>query len=95
MGRDRGLSKGKKDSFSYQPPVDHYRKTIGKQDYKKSRTELKESKKRAQSKKTTSKTYREIGKMLAVLIAALSLGYFISYVFLTQGISSLWSSPLK
>ncbi|EEC01070.1 conserved hypothetical protein [Ixodes scapularis] len=58
MGRDRGLSKGKKDSFSYQPPVDHYRKTIGKQDYKKSRTELKESKKRAQSKKTTSKTYR-------------------------------------
>lgn len=95
MGRDRGLSKGKKDSFSYQPPVDNYRKTIGKQDYKKSKTELKESKKRAQSKKTTSKTYREIGVMLGLMVVALFVGYFLSYVFLTQDISSLWRSPLK
>uniref|UniRef100_A0A023FNW7 Triple QxxK/R motif-containing protein n=2 Tax=Amblyomma TaxID=6942 RepID=A0A023FNW7_AMBCJ len=88
------MGRARKDSFNNQPPVEAYRKVIGKQDYKKSKSELKESKKRAQSKKTSSKTYKEIATMLGFLLAVLFGGYALSYVFLTGNVPSLWASDI-
>lgn len=51
MGRNR------KDSYS-QLPIDQYRKQIGKQDNKKTKNSLKESKDKALIKKGFSETYK-------------------------------------
>ncbi|XP_075542198.1 uncharacterized protein LOC142576124 isoform X3 [Dermacentor variabilis] len=51
------MGRARKDSFN-QPPVETYRKFIGKHENKKSKSDIKESKKRVQSKKTKSKTYK-------------------------------------
>lgn len=82
------MGRARKDSFN-QPPIETYRKNIGKHDYKKSKSELKESKKRAQSKKTKSKTYREIATILGGLAAVVFAGYALSYLLLTENIPSL------
>ncbi|XP_075542195.1 uncharacterized protein LOC142576124 isoform X1 [Dermacentor variabilis] len=53
------MGRARKDSFN-QPPVETYRKFIGKHENKKSKSDIKESKKRVQSKKTKSKTYKPL-----------------------------------
>lgn len=88
------MGRARKDSFS-QPPVDTYRKHIGKHENKKSKSDIKESKKRVQNKKSKSKTYKEIAAVLGFLIAALFGGYALSYVFLTGSVPSLWASVVK
>lgn len=88
------MGRARKDSFN-QPPVETYRKFIGKHENKKSKSDIKESKKRVQSKKTKSKKYKEIAIMLGFLTAALFGGYALSYVLLTGSVSSLWASVMK
>nr|XP_020462626.1 triple QxxK/R motif-containing protein isoform X2 [Monopterus albus] len=45
---------GKKDANATQLPVDQYRKQIGKQDYKKTKSVLKATRLKAEAKKTSS-----------------------------------------
>ncbi|KAL1424866.1 triple QxxK/R motif-containing protein [Rhipicephalus sanguineus] len=88
------MGRARKDSFN-QPPVDTYRKKIGKHENKKSKSDIKESKKRVQSKNVKSKTYKEIAAILGFLIAVLFGGYTLSYVLLTGSIPSVWASVMK
>ncbi|GFS35731.1 hypothetical protein NPIL_545861 [Nephila pilipes] len=51
------IEMGKKDSKK-DIPLENFRKQIGKQDYKKSKSELKETKARAEAKKSAKHIYR-------------------------------------
>ncbi|PRD28999.1 UNVERIFIED_CONTAM: triqk [Trichonephila clavipes] len=49
---------GKNKDSMKDVPIQNYRKQIGKQDYKKSKTELKEVKARSQAKKCSGSIYK-------------------------------------
>ncbi|GFS35730.1 hypothetical protein NPIL_545862 [Nephila pilipes] len=53
------IEMGKKDSKK-DIPLENFRKQIGKQDYKKSKSELKETKARAEAKKSAKHIYRRV-----------------------------------
>uniref|UniRef100_A0A2R5LBX1 Triple QxxK/R motif-containing protein n=1 Tax=Ornithodoros turicata TaxID=34597 RepID=A0A2R5LBX1_9ACAR len=80
------MARARKDSFNSQPPIDSYRKVIGKQDYKKSKSELQESKKKAQAKKSKPKTYKEIGLIIGCLVAMVLASYTLCYFLLSGSI---------
>lgn len=77
MGRNR------KDSYS-QLPIDQYRKQIGKQDNKKTKNSLKESKDKALIKKGFSETYKEISLIIIALITVTVSVYLLFYLYLAS-----------
>ncbi|XP_067131852.1 triple QxxK/R motif-containing protein-like [Centruroides vittatus] len=77
MGRSR------KDSFN-QLPVDQYRKQIGKQDSRKSKSSLKESRDKALIKKGFGETYKEISLMLTALVTMTISVYLLFYLYLAK-----------
>lgn len=75
---------GRNKDTTHQLPVDHYRKEIGKQDYKKSKAELKDTKLKAQAKKGSGETYKEISIMVGALVAVIGFVYALLYMMLEK-----------
>ncbi|GFQ67410.1 hypothetical protein TNCT_93141 [Trichonephila clavata] len=71
----KNIDMGKNKDSTKVVPIQNYRKQIGKQDYKKSKTELKEVKARSLAKKCSGSVYKEITFMIFVF--TLILGYCI------------------
>ncbi|XP_021017005.1 triple QxxK/R motif-containing protein [Mus caroli] len=78
---------GRKDSSSTKLPVDQYRKQIGKQDYKKTKPILRATKLKAEAKKTAI-GIKEVGLMLAAILALLLAFYAFFYLRLSTNIDS-------
>ncbi|XP_054707196.1 triple QxxK/R motif-containing protein-like [Uloborus diversus] len=72
-----------KDSGNHLP-VDNYRKQIGKQDYKKSKAELKDIKAKAQAKQGLSNTYKDVTIMIGSMVAVIGVIYALLYLFLEK-----------
>ncbi|XP_053323254.1 triple QxxK/R motif-containing protein [Spea bombifrons] len=67
---------GKKDASSSRLPVDQYRKQIGRQDYKKTKSVLRATRLKAEAKKTA------IGiKEVVLILVALSVFLLAAYAF--------------
>ncbi|XP_076330402.1 triple QxxK/R motif-containing protein-like [Tachypleus tridentatus] len=77
------MARNRKDSGG-QLPIESYRKQIGKQDYKKAKTELKEARKKAQAKQTTGARYKEVSLMVVALLILVISVYLIFYLFLVR-----------
>ncbi|XP_041663975.1 triple QxxK/R motif-containing protein [Cheilinus undulatus] len=58
---------GKKDAGATKLPVDQYRKQIGKQDYKKTKSALKATRLKAEAKKTSS-GFRDAFLVIAAIL---------------------------
>ncbi|GFX04065.1 hypothetical protein TNCV_3972141 [Trichonephila clavipes] len=67
---------GKNKDSMKDVPIQNYRKQIGKQDYKKSKTELKEVKARSQAKKCSGSIYKEITFMIFLFTFILGFIYY-------------------
>ncbi|NP_001165272.1 triple QxxK/R motif-containing protein [Mus musculus] len=78
---------GRKDSSNTKLPVDQYRKQIGKQDYKKTKPILRATKLKAEAKKTAI-GIKEVGLMLAAILALLLAFYAFFYLRLSTNIDS-------
>lgn len=75
---------GKNKDTTSVSPVENYRKQIGKQDYKKSKAELKETKAKAQAKEGLVETYRDIFVMIGSLVAVIGVIYALLYIYLDK-----------
>ncbi|XP_042902564.1 triple QxxK/R motif-containing protein [Parasteatoda tepidariorum] len=78
------MGKNTTKDTSHALPVESYRKQIGKQDYKKSKSELKEAKARAQAKKGISSFYKDVAVMIGALAAVIGVLYTALYYFLEK-----------
>ncbi|XP_028727436.1 triple QxxK/R motif-containing protein isoform X2 [Peromyscus leucopus] len=78
---------GRKDSSTTKLPVDQYRKQIGKQDYKKTKPILRATKLKAEAKKTAL-GMKEVGLMLAAILALLLAFYAFFYLRLSTNSDS-------
>ncbi|XP_038580564.1 triple QxxK/R motif-containing protein [Micropterus salmoides] len=74
---------GKKDASATRLPVDQYRKQIGKQDYKKTKSVLKATRLKAEAKKNSS-GFRDA----FLVIAAILLFVFCVYAFFYLNLST-------
>uniref|UniRef100_G1QQX8 Triple QxxK/R motif-containing protein n=1 Tax=Nomascus leucogenys TaxID=61853 RepID=G1QQX8_NOMLE len=70
---------GRKDASTIKLPVDQYRKQIGKQDYKKTKPILRQS-------KENSIGIKEVGLVLAAILALLLAFYAFFYLRLTTDV---------
>jgi len=75
---------GKKESQGNQSMVDRYRKNIGKQDYKKSKHEVKESVNKAQMKRSAKQIYQELSLMVGAMLFVFFFLYAVFYLILTK-----------
>ncbi|XP_043921391.1 triple QxxK/R motif-containing protein [Protopterus annectens] len=73
---------GKKDAFSSKTPIDQYRKQIGKQDYKKTKSALKETRLKVEAKKQAPGIKDVIIVIAAVL--AVVLVFYSLFLYLTN-----------
>ena len=64
MARSGGLGGGGRGKDSYVPPIDMYRRKIGKQDSKKEKVHLKEVKLKQEAKEMAPRAYREAVRSL-------------------------------
>ncbi|KAM5281705.1 triple QxxK/R motif-containing protein [Ctenodactylus gundi] len=78
---------GRKDASSVKLPVDQYRKQIGKQDYKKTKPILRATKLKAEAKKTAV-GIKEVGLVLAAILALLLVFYTLFYLRLSTDTDS-------
>ncbi|CAL9691458.1 unnamed protein product [Knipowitschia caucasica] len=67
---------GKKDASATKLPVDQYRKQIGKQDYKKTKSFLKATRLKAEAKKSSSGFRDALLVVLAILVLVLCVYAF-------------------
>ncbi|KAL4629955.1 triple QxxK/R motif-containing protein [Arapaima gigas] len=67
---------GKKDATASRLPVDQYRKEIGKQDYKKSKSALRATRLKAEAKRNASGFRDTVLVIVAVLVFLLSVYAF-------------------
>lgn len=67
---------GKKDASATKLPVDQYRKQIGKQDYKKTKSALKATRLKAEAKKSSSGLRDAFLVVAAILIFVLCIYAF-------------------
>ncbi|XP_078253320.1 triple QxxK/R motif-containing protein [Rhinoraja longicauda] len=68
---------GRKDASASKTPIDHYRKQIGKQDYKKTKSVLKATRLKAEAKKTAPGIKDVILIVVAILILLVAVyGFF-------------------
>ncbi|KAM8883906.1 triple QxxK/R motif-containing protein [Synchiropus picturatus] len=74
---------GRKDASATKLPVDQYRKQIGKQDYKKTKTVLKATRLKAEAKKNTS-GFRDA----FLVVAAILLFFLCIYAFFYLNLST-------
>ncbi|GFY67904.1 hypothetical protein TNIN_471181 [Trichonephila inaurata madagascariensis] len=79
---------GKNKDSTKDVPIQNYRKQIGKQDYKKSKTELKEVKARAQAKKCSGSVYK-----IRVFLSNKGDYFYYFYTHNDFGIRILYSLP--
>ncbi|KAF8764807.1 hypothetical protein HNY73_022853 [Argiope bruennichi] len=63
-------------------PVENYRKQIGKQDYKKSKAELKKTKAQAQAKKEGPTLYRDMAILVFGIAFVMGVVYFFLFLYL-------------
>jgi len=68
---------------AHRPPIDQYRKQIGKQDVRKSKSDLKETKKRAQAKKCMFSSYKDVGLMIGAMAVVVFTIYALLYFLLS------------
>ncbi|KAK3855476.1 hypothetical protein Pcinc_038129 [Petrolisthes cinctipes] len=66
---------GRKDSQTHSPPIDHYRKQIGKQNKKQVSSKVKELKKQTELKSSSSKIYKDVKVLVGGLAALVLFGY--------------------
>ncbi|XP_073749059.1 triple QxxK/R motif-containing protein isoform X3 [Callorhinus ursinus] len=76
---------GRKDASTIKLPVDQYRKQIGKQDYKKTKPILRATKLKAEAKKTAI-GIKEVGLVLAAILALLLAFYAFFYLRLSTDV---------
>ncbi|KAM5315028.1 triple QxxK/R motif-containing protein isoform 1-T2 [Glossophaga mutica] len=76
---------GRKVAYTIKLPVDQYRKQIGKQDYKKAHLILRATKLKAEAKKTAI-GIKEVGLLLAAILALLLAVYAFFYLRLTADV---------
>uniref|UniRef100_A0A667IKV7 Triple QxxK/R motif-containing protein n=2 Tax=Lynx canadensis TaxID=61383 RepID=A0A667IKV7_LYNCA len=76
---------GRKDASTVKLPVDQYRKQIGKQDYKKTKPILRATKLKAEAKKTAI-GIKEVGLVLAAILALLLAFYAFFYLRLSTDV---------
>lgn len=77
------MGRARKDSTGSNP-VEYYRKQIGKQDVKKSKDHLRDSKNKADMKENAPAIYKDIFLMLGVLIIVFVCIYFVFYAALFE-----------
>ncbi|XP_042362443.1 triple QxxK/R motif-containing protein [Plectropomus leopardus] len=77
---------GKKDASATRLPVDQYRKQIGKQDYKKTKTALKLTRLKAEAKKTSS-GFRDAFLVIAAILFFVLCVYAFFYLNLSTEIN--------
>lgn len=77
MARSRNDSTGSNN-------VDHYRKQIGKQDYKKSKVNLKETKHLSEKKENALTQYKDVSILVATILALCLCVYCILYAMIAQ-----------
>ncbi|KAK5855111.1 hypothetical protein PBY51_005246 [Eleginops maclovinus] len=73
---------GKKDATATRLPVDQYRKQIGKQDYKKTKSDLKLTRLRAEAKKNSS-GFRDAFLVIAAILFFVLCVYAFFYLNLS------------
>ncbi|XP_070703169.1 triple QxxK/R motif-containing protein [Pempheris klunzingeri] len=77
---------GKKDASATRLPVDHYRKQIGKQDYKKTKSVLKATRLKAEAKKNSS-GFRDAFLVIAAILFFVLCVYAFFYLNLSTEIN--------
>ncbi|GAA6229970.1 triple QxxK/R motif-containing protein [Lates calcarifer] len=77
---------GKKDASTTKLPVDQYRKQIGKQDYKKTKSALKATRLKAEAKKTSS-GFRDAFLVIAAILFFVLCVYAFFYLNLSTEIN--------
>lgn len=77
---------GKKDASATKLPVDQYRKQIGKQDYKKTKTALKATRLKAEAKKSSS-GFRDAFLVIAAILLFVLCVYAFFYLNLSAEIN--------
>ncbi|XP_030003930.1 triple QxxK/R motif-containing protein [Sphaeramia orbicularis] len=77
---------GKKDASATKLPVDQYRKQIGKQDYKKTKTALKATRLKAEAKKNSS-GFRDAFLVIAAILLFVLCVYAFFYLNLSTEIN--------
>ncbi|XP_020387280.1 triple QxxK/R motif-containing protein [Rhincodon typus] len=73
---------GRKDAGASKIPIDHYRKQIGKQDYKKTKSVLRATRLKAEAKKTAP-GIRDVALIVAAILILLVAIYGFFYLKLT------------
>lgn len=73
---------GKKDASATKLPVDQYRKQIGKQDYKKTKSALKATRLKAEAKKSSS-GFRDAFLLVAAILVFVLCIYAFFYLNLS------------
>ncbi|XP_060679639.1 triple QxxK/R motif-containing protein [Chiloscyllium punctatum] len=73
---------GRKDAAASKIPIDHYRKQIGKQDYKKTRSVLRATRLKAEAKKTAP-GIRDVALIVAAILILLVAIYGFFYLKFT------------
>ncbi|GCC25739.1 hypothetical protein chiPu_0004150 [Chiloscyllium punctatum] len=76
------LKMGRKDAAASKIPIDHYRKQIGKQDYKKTRSVLRATRLKAEAKKTAP-GIRDVALIVAAILILLVAIYGFFYLKFT------------
>uniref|UniRef100_A0A3B3HPP8 Triple QxxK/R motif-containing protein n=2 Tax=Oryzias latipes TaxID=8090 RepID=A0A3B3HPP8_ORYLA len=84
---DRGQKMGRKDASATQLPVDQYRKQIGKQDYKKTKSVLKATRLKAEAKKKNTSGFRDAFLVVVAILFFVLCVYAFFYLNLSTEIN--------
>ncbi|XP_023815926.1 triple QxxK/R motif-containing protein [Oryzias latipes] len=78
---------GRKDASATQLPVDQYRKQIGKQDYKKTKSVLKATRLKAEAKKKNTSGFRDAFLVVVAILFFVLCVYAFFYLNLSTEIN--------